>query len=360
MRPLIALTIANIKSFTRDRAAIFWTIAFPILFVVLFGSIFSGGSGSTFKIGWADQDGTPASTALRAAFDSTGLLKLTDGTETDLVAKMANGDLDGVIVVQPGLGAAFATDGTTTLGLRTDPSQQTQSATIRQVVSQVVNAANLQATGKSAVISVDDEALQTNNIGTAAYFVPSILAMALMQLGVFSAIPLVEQREKHILKRLSATPLNRATLVGSNIIMRLLLALMQTILIVAVGGVLFGVSIIGSLALVAGFVVLGSVTFISIGYVIASYAKTEESANALTSMVQFPLMFLSGIFFPIALMPDFLRPIATLMPLTYLGDALRQVMVGGAPFASLAIDALVLGGWLAVSFLISARYFRWQ
>ncbi|MBA2489881.1 MAG: ABC transporter permease, partial [Chloroflexi bacterium] len=87
---------------------------------------------------------------------------------------------------------------------------------------------------------------------------------------------------------------------------------------------------------------------------------TEESANALTSIVQFPLMFLSGIFFPIEFMPDFLRPVATLLPLTYLGDALRQVMVGGAPFAPLAVDALVLGGWLVGSFLISARFFRWQ
>ncbi|MBA2569577.1 MAG: ABC transporter permease, partial [Chloroflexi bacterium] len=59
-------------------------------------------------------------------------------------------------------------------------------------------------------------------------------------------------------------------------------------------------------------------------------------------------------------MPEFLRPVATLMPLTYLGDALRQVMVGGAPFATLTVDALVLATWLIGSFVISARFFRWQ
>ncbi len=105
---------------------------------------------------------------------------------------------------------------------------------------------------------------------------------------------------------------------------------------------------------------LGAITFLALGYVIASYARTEESANALTSVVQFPLMFLSGIFFPIAFMPDWLQPVAALMPLTYLGDALRQTMVGGAAYAPLSVDALVLGGWLVVSFLISARFFRWQ
>jgi ABC-2 type transport system permease protein len=102
------------------------------------------------------------------------------------------------------------------------------------------------------------------------------------------------------------------------------------------------------------------VTFTAIGYVIASYAKTEESANALTSIVQFPLMFLSGIFFPIDFMPEFLRPIAAVLPLTYLGDALRQVMVGGTPYVPLAVGVAILAGWLVASFAISARFFRWQ
>jgi len=210
------------------------------------------------------------------------------------------------------------------------------------------------------VLAVQPQVVQTQELSAAAYYVPSILAMALMQLGIFSAIPLVEQRQKHILKRLSATPLRRWNLVGSNIIMRLLIAVMQSVLIVGLGVALFGVAIVGSLLLAFGFVVLGSVTFIAIGYVIASFARTEEAANGITSVVQFPMMFLSGIFFPIAFMPAFLQPVAALMPLTYLGDALRQVMVGGVPYAPLWLDGLVLAGWLTVCFLISARWFRWE
>ncbi len=147
---------------------------------------------------------------------------------------------------------------------------------------------------------------------------------------------------------------------GSNIIMRLLIAVMQSVLIVGLGVALFGVAIVGSLLLAAAFVVLGAVTFIAVGYVIASFARTEEAANGLTSVVQFPMMFLSGIFFPIALMPDFLQPVAALIPLTYLADALRQTMVGGVPYAPLWVDGLVLAVWLVVSFAISARYFRWE
>jgi ABC-2 type transport system permease protein len=362
MRALRALVMANLRSFLRDRLALFWTLAFPILFVVLFGSIFSSSGPTTFETGWVDQDGTPAATGLRQGFISTGLLELRDETLDEALAAMREGDLSAVIVIPAGTGAAMSTPGSTPVSLQvyTDPSQQTTSSTVIQVVSQVVGAANLVAAGAEPVLAVEPMAVQSQQLSAAAFFVPSILAMALMQLGVFSAIPLVEQREKLILKRLGATPLRRWTLVASNIVVRLLIALVQTVLIVAIGIALFDVAIIGSLLLAFGFVVLGAVTFIALGYLIASFARTEEAANGITSVVQFPMMFLSGIFFPIAFMPAFLQPIAALLPLTYLGDALRQVMVGGVPYAPLWLDALVLAGWLVVCFLISARWFRWE
>ena len=100
--------------------------------------------------------------------------------------------------------------------------------------------------------------------------------------------------------------------------------------------------------------------FLALGYVIASFAKTEDSANGMTSVVQFPMMFLSGVFFPIDAMPQFLQSVARIIPLTYLADALRQVMVGGAAFAPLWVCAAVLLGWLVVCFAIASRKFRWQ
>ena len=361
-RGLLPLTVANVKSYYRDRSALFWTLAFPVIFVVLFGSIFSGGP-TKFTVGWVDLDQTPAATQLRDGFASVSLLDLKDATQDDALTQMRDGKLDAVIVVPAGLGAAMTAAGSTgtpfQLVLYTDPSKQSAAGTIQQVVAQVVGGINQTLSGKPPALAVDPQTLQTENLTSAAYFVPSILAMALMQLGVFAAIPLVAQREKQILKRLGATPLARSTLVGSNVFMRLLIAVVQTVIIVGIGVALFGVSVLEPLA-VAALVVLGAVTFVSIGYVIASYARTEDSANTLASVVQFPLMFLSGIFFPIAFMPQWLQPVAALLPLTYLGDALRQTMVGGAAYAPLYVDVLVLTGWLVVTFLISARYFRWQ
>jgi ABC-2 type transport system permease protein len=71
-------------------------------------------------------------------------------------------------------------------------------------------------------------------------------------------------------------------------------------------------------------------------------------------------MFLSGVFFPVDLVPGWLRPVVSLLPLTYLADALRQVMVGATPAYSLWLDFAVLGGWLLVCGLLAVRFFKWE
>src|SRR5437762_12075625 len=107
MRALLLLTAANMKSFLRDRAALFWTLAFPLIFVVLFGSIFSGGQGRR-DIGWADLDGSPASARLHATFASAPNVALTDGSESDLQSRMRSGGLSAIVVVPKGYGDAVA------------------------------------------------------------------------------------------------------------------------------------------------------------------------------------------------------------------------------------------------------------
>ena len=188
-----------------------------------------------------------------------------------------------------------------------------------------------------------------------------MLGLSVMQVGIFAAIPLVADREKLILKRLAATPLRRWQLVGSNVLMRLLIALVQSVIIVGRRGrCCFGVQVTSPCGLAArSSSLLGAVAFLALGYVIASFAKTEESANGHDQRRPVPDDVPVGHLLPDRAMPDFLQAIARLIPLTYLADALRQVMVGGAAFAPLWVCAAVLTGWLVVCFGIAAMKFRW-
>jgi ABC-2 type transport system permease protein len=337
MRALINLTIANIKSFSRDRAALFWTLAFPLIFVVLFGSIFSGGSQQR-TIGFADEDGSAASASLKGAFAQIPSVTIEGGTQADLLARMKKGEISTVIVVPKGFGDTMAA-GTSTADVTvfTDPSQSSADATTRQLVTYALASVNSR---QPPPVEPTFQTIQTNDLTFISYLVPSILGMSLM--------------------RLQATPLRRWQLVGSNVLMRLLIAAFQTVIIVGVGSRFYDVEVSGSWLLIGALILLGSLAFIALGYVIASFAKTEDSANGMTSVVQFPLMFLSGTFFPIDAMPDVLKTVARAMPLTYLGDGLRQVMVDGTPFAPLWVCFAFLIGWLVVCFGIAARFFRWQ
>jgi len=360
MSPMLRLTVANLKSFLRDRAAIFWTVAFPLIFVVIFGLIFSGDPAPA-SYGFADLDKSAASGELKAAFAAIDGVSLVDGTEDELLSKMRDGDVNAVIVVPAGYGDSVTAKGApAALVVYTDPSQSQADGRTRQLVGYVLGVVNQTVTGQPPAIVPEFQAIQTNDFNYLSYLIPSILGMSLMQGGVFAAVPLVADREKLILKRLGATPLRRWQLVGSNVIVRLLIALVQTVIIVGVGTALFGLETTGRWLGVGFLVVLGSLTFISLGYVIASFAPSEESANGITQVVQLPMLFLSGIFFPIATMGDFLQTIARLLPLTYLGDALRQVMVDGVPFAPLYVCVLVLVAWLVGCFVVAARFFRWQ
>jgi ABC-2 type transport system permease protein len=363
MTALVALTIANIRSYVRDRAALFWTLAFPLIFIVMFGFIFQGGGGSGVSLGWVDKDGSAASSQLKDAFAAADGIDLAVTDEAAALDKMRQGGVDAVVEVPAGYGAAIgaATAGTgppSNLIVYTDPSRQNLAAAVYQAVGSVLGQVNLG--GRPPLVIPTPQTLQTENLNFISYFVPSMLGLSVMQVGIFAAIPLVADREKLILKRLAATPLRRWQLVGSNVLMRLLIALIQAVIIMGVGVFAFGVKITGPFPLSAVFIVLGAVSFLALGYVVASFASTEDSANGMTSVIQFPMMFLSGTFFPIDQMPAPLQAVARVIPLTYLSDALRQVMVGGAAFAPLWLCFAVLAGWLAVCFAIAARKFRWQ
>jgi ABC-2 type transport system permease protein len=361
MNTLLLLTVANIKSLTRDRAALFWTFFFPVMFVLLFGVLFSGSTDSKVAVGWVDQDNTVASQGIREAFvQYAPILDIKSATLDDEKAAMERGDVSAIIVVPAGFQQDVASRTPVALLLYTDPSKTQTTQVVQGAAAQIANGFNLTVQNATAILTIQQQNLSSTSLSTVAYLVPSILAMALMQLGVFAAIPLVQQREKGILKRMGATPLPRWMLVASNILLRLIVALVDTVLIIGIGIAVFDIKPVGNVLVAAGFVLLGAGAFLALGFMLASFLKTEEQANGVVQVVQMPLMFLSGIFFPFDFMPEFLRGIARLLPLTYLGDGLRQSMVSGTQIAPLGVDALILGGWLVVCLGIAARYFRWE
>jgi ABC-2 type transport system permease protein len=193
------------------------------------------------------------------------------------------------------------------------------------------------------------------------FVIPGMLGVAMLWLGLFgTAMPLVALREQHVLRRLGATPLSRGTLLASQVSWRLTVGLAQAPVFLVFGHFAFGLAVSGSPLLLALAVVLGTLVFVTMGYLLAGLSPSQEGATAITQLVNFPMMMLSGAFFEIELLPSFLRPIVDVLPLTYLGDALRQIMAGFPPLHPLWLDFAVLAGWLLAMAAISLRVFRWE
>jgi ABC-2 type transport system permease protein len=332
MRAFWQLYLANVKEFVRDRMAMFWTLAFPIFFIAIFGLIFSGTSDMSFDVGLTLEDHGPAAVAIQQAIKSVSVFHVTEGSQADLLARLKDGKLRALIVVPAGLSAQVAAGQAAQVQTYYDPSSPTTGQIVLTVVDKVVEGVDKSLTQRPTLLTLDERPITGNNLGQIDFLLPGILAMSLMQLGLFATAPaLVQLRETQVLRRIGATPLPRITLLAAQVLHRLTIGAVQTFLILIIGALAFKVSIVGSLPLLAGFVLLGALMFVALGYLISGLARTQDSVTGITQLLNFPMMFLSGVFFPVDLVPGWLRPVVSLLPLTYLADALRQVMVGLQP-----------------------------
>ena len=362
MSTVIKLYQASVKEFVRDRGAVFWTFAFPLVFIVLFGVIFAGGSSASYTVGIVNQDNGPVAQQMVQAYNSIKSFTIKQGSFDHELSELKKGNIDMLIVLPQGMSDAVANHQTIKVPFYYDPSKGQADAQIKLgIITQVLDHFNTSYVTQQPPLQLQTNSVSATNLTGEDFLVPGILAMALMQLGLFgTATPLVSLRQDQVLRRLGATPLPRWKLLASQVLLRLTLALMQTALIIGLAVSAFHVHIIGNYLALLGLVILGALAFIGLGYFVASISKSVESANGIVSVVNFPMMFLSGIFFPLAVLPAFLAPVVRALPLTYLGDATRQIMVGSTPQFPLMVDVAVLAGWLVVCSLLSLRLFKWE
>lgn len=361
MRAFSRLLISDLKQFFRDRTALFFTFAFPILFIFIFGWVFSGTGNVNYDIGLVTNNGnSTVSEGISQMLNQIPIFEISRGEFEDKLKELEEGDLRAVVVVPADIDASINNGQTAEITVYYDPAQTTSAQIILPVLRQAINEVNHQLTQQPLLLQLSEESIQARDLRDIDYLVPGILAMSILFLGLFGSIVLVERREKKILKRFGATPLNRSTMVFSQVTYRLILALIQTLIIIGIAYLVFNVQMVGNWFLLLGLVLLGTLTFISIGYFAVARAKTTEGAMPIIQIIQFPMLFLSGIFFPVDFMPNFMRPIIAIIPLTYLGDAFRQVMVEATPLYSLSLDIAVLGAWLVICMILAIKLFRWE
>ncbi len=352
--------LANLKEFFRDRSSLFWMIAFPLIFTFIFGLVFSGGDQATFTIGIATEGSTPVTDRLIEEFREVPTFNVTTGELEGELEELKSGNRRMVLDIPTITAEDVRNRVTSKVKFYYSKGEGETNRALISAIKEIFSGIERGITGTRPLFQLEASPLETRNLTQFDYVMPGILAMALMQLGLFGVFQFMSLRENKVIRGLAVTPLPRETLFESEVALRMLVALIQTFLIVVVGRLVFGVELVGNLFLLAGLVFLGAATFVSMGYMLASFTRSLEGGRNLIQTVQFPMMFLSGIFFPIEMMPNYIRPVVRAIPLTYLGDALRQVMVGFPPKYSLQTNVLILTGWLIFSTILAIRFWKWE
>jgi len=360
MKVFWALFTAHLKNLLRDRMTLFWFLAFPVICMTLFGLAFSKEGERNFRVGIAVPGEDPFGKMVATALGRVKALRVSRGEPEQERAALRRGDRDIVVEIPAGAGTALAAGHPVTIRVLYDQGRAQTGQMLYSLVAEVFDGLERKITGRPRLLVPSLTPYQTERRRQIDFLLPGILAMALMQLGIFGAFELLSLREQKVLKSLGATPLPRTMVLGTEVVVRLLVSLVQAAVLVAIGVLLFKIKITGSWPLILGFVLLGDVTFIALGYLLVTLARTMESGQGLAQLVQFPMMFLSGIFFPVEIMPKFILPVVRALPLTYLGDALRQSMVGMPPQYPLLWEAGILAGWAAICGLFTLVFWRWE
>jgi len=213
--------------------------------------------------------------------------------------------------------------------------------------------------GQAPFIRAAETSMLTKNYRFIEFFVPGIIAMSVMTSSLSGAVNMnAELRQKGVIRKLSTTPITRTDWILSNILYQFILAVISTMAILVVSYAVFSVRLQINAWLFV-FIVLEVFAFGGIGMILTRVANEAESAAAAANVIMFPMMFLSGSFFPIEMMPGFLQTIARILPLYYVNEGLRASMVSVDNTAALRYAAMI-GVFAAVVFVLGIKTTKWE
>jgi len=341
------------RLYARDRAAMFWTFLFPLLMLFAFGLIFRSGGGPQLTL-------VRVAPALDSGLDRAFVRALEETrlkVETLSAADAEKRWRKGETAVQ-----LESADGG--YRLRVNSYLVGQGQVAAQAASQAFLVAQARVSGAPeprripVVLETPGHARSTNNY--AEFLLPGLIGLNLLTMGLFTVgMVTVSYREKGKYRRLAVTPLPKWVFLAGQILQRITVVAVQTAILLLAAHFAFQVDNRGSYALFVALLAFGTAAFIAMGFALSSFASTIETYGAISNLVFFPLMILSGVYFRIDGAPRWMQNAIFVLPLAPFIRALRAVFNDGAKLAGHGIGIAILGAWAAASFAFAVKRFRW-
>jgi ABC-2 type transport system permease protein len=368
----VAIYAATIlRRMTRDRVALFFTILYPLIFLFIFGSIFSGSISADFHVVLINNSKSAAATGFVKALKSSNAFSIDESMSLgDAKTELTRGSLDAVIELPANFGAAkdagrcekgekLKCEPAGEATVLYEPSSSSTGETVASVVDGIMSGMNESVTGP-APFSTRLEKSDDKGLSNFDYIFAGMLALAALTMttvGFANGLP--GDKKSGALRRVEATPFRPWQVISGSIIAYALISLVSVALVLICGVAFFHFHMVGSWFDLIVLTVLGVFVLSGIGAAIAGWARSPGQAQPIAMIVMFVLMFLSGMFFPSYIMPEWLQHVAAWLPTTPLNDGLRFITAQGYSLAQIWSQILELVGWGVVFYLIAFRIFRW-
>ncbi len=353
------------RQYLRSKVGAFFTFIFPILLILLFGAIYTQTGTTTITLPVQDMDHSGSSGMFLSTLNTTGAVKVTMiPTSEDLTGYIKNNTLSVALLIPEGFGQAIVDSSHSNWTIRVtvllygDPSQSSFGIATG-VLEAVAEQMNFALVGVPKVVWINTQQVASEKFSFMDYFLPGIVGLTVMTTAMYSMTSICgEYRSRKYFKLLATTTLKKHEWLTSKILFYIISLTASLLLSVAIGWLAFGLHVtIGVLAF--AFIVVGALLFTSLGMIFGTVVKDPESGVAIANAIGFPMMFLSGSFFPLETMPSFLQTFAKVLPLTYLNSGLRDAMVygntGGALFNLGVVTVLAV-----VLFVLAAKLVSWK
>lgn len=361
LRAMRALVKASLQSILKSPSAVFFSIAFPLIFILVFG--FLGERGSSFTVSVAPALGADTSSGIfKLLRESTALKWKEASRQQDIDRLLAEGDIAATIAVrdQP---EGFEPEHV--ILLHSTSSQAGNLLQLQSVIkTQIQDADPVIRERSKNLIKFDVSIAQVRAYRAIDFILPGQLGFSLLAAGVFgTAFVFFSMRQTLVLKRFFATPVKREIIVVSEGLARLGFQMVGAVIIIAIGHYFFGFILVNGwitffeMLLVCA---LAMMVFMGFGFVISSVAKNESAIPPFSNLITLPQFLLAGTFFPIDTFPQWLQPVCRILPLTYLNNALRKIAFDGAGLWDVKTELLILLVWGVLVYAAASKLFKWE
>jgi len=357
---MLAITKASLKTTFKSPQAVFFSLFFPIVLIMIFGAL-GGRGGISVDVAFDPQSDT--TNAVYQSIRNNPVFNVEKADPKELDDRLKKGRITALINIKKVADADSKSS--YDIHLKTTSASQKDVPVLESILRDVINTINAQKTPSySSYASVSKEMIEGRRYKMIDFFLPGMLGFSLIGAAVFGvAFVLFSLRETLILKRMYTTPIKRGYIIVGESIGRILFQLTTAVVIILFGTYFYGFTLSNGWITFAELMILaflGLLVFMGFGYLISSIAKNQNVIPIYANLFMFPQYFLSGTFFNKSALPEGMQPIIKFLPLTALNDAMRNVSFEGAHLTDCGPQIGILLMWTVLVYALAIKFFRWE